>query len=139
MEKIRIGQNNIKRIEVNDNGDYIVINFNDRGMINKFFGLMRDFESKKDSFLEKAKNIDGLQDENERIGRYIDLDLEVHKWLAGQIDNIFGIDTCKKVFGEGVVPSMECYAEFFIQLKPFFAEYMKAHATKYNPNRTGSR
>ena len=44
MDRIRIS-NGEKRIEVNDQGEYITLNFNDQSLLPRFFHLKENFEA----------------------------------------------------------------------------------------------
>ena len=139
MNNIRI-KNNIKKIEVNDDGDYITINFNDRSIPSKFYSLTEKFEEKRTEAEKKLADIIKIENENQKARALFDLDLEIHNWLSKEVDNIFGEDTCKKVFGD-IVPNIYLYIEFFEQITPYFADYVnfqKELTTKYSPNRTGN-
>ena len=58
-----------------------------------------------------------------------------------EIDKLFGVDACKKVFC-GAIPSAYAIADFFEQLIPIFDEYadirQKKISEKYNRNRKGN-
>lgn len=139
MDSIRVSSN-IKKIEVNDNGDYITLNFNDRSFPSKFYSLMDQFESKKIEVESKLTEISSITDETEKTKEMLHLDMEIHKWLSKEVDNIFGEDTCKKVFGN-VIPNIFLYVDFFDQITPFFVEYVnfqKQLSSKYSPRRDGN-
>ena len=57
------------------------------------------------------------------------------------IDNLFGRDACKKVFGD-IIPSAYLIADFFEQLTPIAKKYKDARqkqiAEKYSNHRKGS-
>ncbi len=140
MDKIRVGQDRVKKIEVNDEGEFIELNFNDRSFPHRFFGLIESFEKKEKEFLKKAKEIEEKEcDTKEKDRAFLELDKEIHCFLMEQVDNVFGEDTCRKVFGD-IVPAVECYKDFFEALMPYFKDYAKSVSenTKYNAKRTGS-
>lgn len=128
--KIRVG-NGIK-IEVNDDGDYIVAHVEDHNFIDRFYGLIEKLKGIHASL--KAEESKGLS-EKEQLDLVKDKMLEIMR----AIDELFGQDTCKKVFGSGIVPNGYLIAEFFEQLEPIFREYaVKRQDTisqKYNRNR----
>jgi hypothetical protein len=140
MDKIRIRQEKIKKIEVNDKGEYIELNFNDRSFPHRFFELIKSFESKEKEFMDRAKKIEILEEKDEKTKASLELDKEIHYFLLKEVDKVFGNDTCKKVFGD-IIPSAECYKEFFEALMPYFQEFAKETAIenkKYTAERKGS-
>ena len=58
------------------------------------------------------------------------------------IDNLFGVGSCEKVFGD-IIPSAYALADFFDQLIPIFEEFasekQKSIAAKYNRTRKGQK
>ncbi|MCM1192024.1 MAG: hypothetical protein NC123_16775 [Butyrivibrio sp.] len=129
-KKIRVSEG--IRIEVNDNGDCIVAHVEDHNFIDNFHGL-----------IEKFENIHGelKAAEAKTVSKEEQMQLVKTKMqeITGAIDGLFGVDTCKKVFGEGVIPSGFLIAEFFEQLEPIFREYVdkrqRTISEKYNRNR----
>lgn len=141
MDSIRI-DSGAKRIEVNDNGDFIVLNFGDHNFPNKFFSLLDRVQTTFNGAEEKMRNAqkayaDGSVDQMRVAAQ---MDLELHSEFAHEVDELFGPDTCKKVFGD-IVPGIELIAEFFEALTPFFEDYGKKRAeklSKYSAKRTGN-
>lgn len=124
------------RIEVNDNGDCIVAHVEDHNFIDNFRGLIDKFER----IHEELKTAETGQISKEA---QIQLVKEKMQEIMGAIDGLFGLDSCKKVFGEGIIPSGYLVAEFFEQLTPIFQEYtsnrQKTIAEKYSRNRGHGR
>lgn len=119
MYKIRVGQKNIKRIEVNDNGDYIELNFNDLKLLDRVKEM-----------LEYMQDVDEITEENAR---------KVLSDMATQIDKVFGKDTCLKVFGT-VSPTPVLILDFFNQIIPLmekFAEEVNDN-NRYSADRQGN-
>lgn len=133
-----------KSIEVNDAGETIVLNFADQSFAPRFFAMVDEFNEKTGEFEAKAKKLDednaGLS-EFESAKAVAAFNLEIHEFFKDRIDNLFGPDTCRKVFGP-IVPGMECYTDFIEQLQPFFAKYGKEREAKirkkYNATRKGN-
>ncbi len=141
VDSIRVNTG-AKRIQVNDDGDCIVLNFADQSLPSRYFTLLEDLNTKRDAYIEKAKEIDAAKaDEMERFIAYAALNLEIHQYMREQVDGLFGADTCKKVFGD-IVPSIDLYEDFFTQLSPYFEKYALERKAKlqekYNPERTGN-
>ncbi|NCE65403.1 hypothetical protein D1159_12650 [Pseudoflavonifractor sp. 524-17] len=131
-----------KRIEVNDNGDYITLNFGDQSFPDRFFTTM-------DKIQEFAKEADPQEKEiraqheagSESLNRALfALYKDVHLRISAEVDHLFGPDTCKKVFGD-IVPGIELFDDFFTQLMPYFEEFSKERAqrmSKYSADRMGN-
>lgn len=133
-KKIRVNSGIV--IEVNDNGDTIIMNADDQEFIDKFYDLIDRIEQMKKQ-VEEA----GFRTKSER---------EKHKYMMDNtkdiimtdIDALFGAGTCQKVFGN-IIPSAYLIAEFFDQLIPIAKKYandrQQAISSKYNRNRKGKK
>lgn len=132
--KIRVSEG--IRIEVNDNGDCIVAHVEDHNFIDNFYGLIEKFEG----IHKELKTAEAKQISKEELLQLVKAKMQE---ITGAIDGLFGADTCRKVFGEGVIPSGYLIAEFFEQLTPIFLEYtnnrQKTISEKYNRNRGHGR
>lgn len=131
-----------KKIEVNDSGDYIVLNFSDSSFADRFFEMVDRVQGKANASIPKAKEIEETTEEGSeaRIRATAKLYREVHEEVASEVDGFFGSGTCKKVFGD-IVPGVELYDDFFQQLMPYFEEYGKERAqrmSKYSAARMGN-
>ena len=112
-----------KRIEVNDNGDYITLNFGDNSMPNRFYAMIDRVNEKLGASVAEAEKIeaehqrgdDGYSRATAALWR------RVHEDIRDEIDGFFGEGTCKKVFGD-ILPGIELYDDFFNQLIPYFRE-----------------
>ena len=125
MAGIRVNTG-VKRIDVNDNGDYITINLNDNTFLDRFFLLyenlvkMADESSAKESAVrEKYKdyvgNKNGGSGDVERlpdgmIRDVLSLYKDAGKTMMGEVDGLFGEGTCKKVFGD-ITPSFPAHKQ----------------------------
>ncbi len=131
-----------KKIEVNDNGDYIVLNFADSSFVDRFFAMYDRIKQKADDAVPRAEEIDTkYQHGSEEYARAAAaLYRALHEDIMCEVDGFFGPGTCKKVFGD-IVPGIELYDDFFQQLMPYFEEYGKERAqrmSKYSAARTGN-
>lgn len=132
MDKIRIG-GHIKRIEVNDEGEFITLPLSDDGFVLNFYKLM---DNMKQSGAELASREDIAGDGVKGVEEIIALEQDTKE----KVDALFGDGTCQKVFGN-VLPSMDLFVEFFGSLVPFFEEYKNDRMKKmgkYDAHRTGS-
>lgn len=132
-----------KRIEVNDDGEYITLNFADQSFPSRFYAMVDGFKIKQQEFQALAQEIDGDSTlaEDERMRKGLALNLEIHEYFKDQIDGLFGPDTCRKVFGD-IVPHIDLYADFLEQLTPYFEKYAKDRQnrikSKYSATRKGN-
>ena len=131
-----------KKIEVNDDGDCIVLNFSDSSFVDRFFAMYDRIRKRADEAVPQAKEIDAQyqagSEDHIRAGAALYRNL--HEDIAGEIDGFFGPDTCKKVFGD-IVPGIEHYDDFFQQLMPYFKEFGEERAvrmSKYSAARMGN-
>ena len=108
IDSIRI-DTGAKRIEVNDEGEYITLNFADQSLPTRFFAMADDFQEKEPEYRARAEAIDANTDltEYERMRATAQLNLEFHTYFKEQIDALFGANTCRKVFGD-IVPGVNC-------------------------------
>lgn len=125
MAGIRVNSGNIK-VEVNDNGDFIILR-KDMNFINKVNNFINGLDDVKAEYDNKVKDIDendpGYED------KVIDCIYCLHKELHDGIDFLFGNDTCKKVFGEGVedvIPTFDGVIDFFEQISPYITKLAKS-------------
>lgn len=116
MSSIRVKNIN-KKIEVNDEGEYIVLPFSDQSFPKRFFEL---FDSLSKMQKEAETKIHDIKDERSLI----DFNADIHERAKEEIDKVFGVGTCKKVFGD-IVPGIDMIQDFFEQLMPFFEEHSK--------------
>lgn len=142
-KSIRIGQRNTIKIEVNDNGDFIEFNPDDKRFsikINKFYRDLKAFMEEAEREISKFQAL-GKKATDEDILAALDYDAELSKKLAQCVDEAFGAGTCDKVFGEGVVPSIDSVSEFCNAITPYINEAVltrrKSVSGKYSASRNG--
>lgn len=138
MDKIRI-QRNIKRIEVNDNGDVIELDFDDLNLPYAFYGMIKKFETDRIKFTKELA--EKLKDKSaeETADEYVAAERELNIYMRDAIDKVFGEGTCRKVYGD-ILPSVEMHLQFFDALRPYFEEEAKrrqAKMNKYSARRLG--
>lgn len=131
-----------KRIEVNDNGDYITLNFSDHSFPERFFSMLDKVQAMTEEAEPKEATIRQQYEAGsmELMRALTALDAEIHKAISAEVDGLFGPDTCKKVFGD-IVPGVELYDDFFSQLMPYFEKFSnerKQRLSKYSADRTGN-
>lgn len=132
-----------KWIEVNDDGEKICLNFGDQDFPRRFFQMMEEFDAYIESIKGRAEELDEREwpNEREQAKARAELNAEIHVQLRDRIDDVFGADTCRKVFGP-IIPSVDLYAEFLEAITPYFAEYAKEREAtlkkKYSATRKGN-
>ena len=130
MDRIRI-KRNIKRIEVNDNGDILELDFDDLNLPYRYYAMLKDLEQDREMFTkELAEKIKDLSDE-ESADAFVQAERELNEYMRDAVDKVFGEGTCRKVYGD-ILPSWETHLQFFDALRPFFEEEAKRRQTKMN-------
>lgn len=130
MDKIRI-QRNVKRIEVNDNGDILELDFDDLNLPYNFYAMMKNFETDRVEFTKAlAEKIKGKSDK-ETVDAFVEAERELNVYVRDAIDKVFGEGTCRKVYGD-ILPSVEMHMRFFEALRPYFEEEAKRRQEKMN-------
>lgn len=141
--KIRVGSQ-VKKIEVNDEGDYIIINAADLSLLDRYSDMLQWFQDKQtemdtlDAQVEAAE--EGSLEEKVAVLRQI---TNISKECGERIDLFFGPGTCEKVFHGVTAPDGIMLAEFFEQITPIIQEaFQERHGAvsgKYSRNRRGSK
>lgn len=130
MDKIRI-QRNVKRIEVNDNGDILELDFDDLNLPYAFYGMIKQFEADRVKFTkELAEKIKDMSDK-ETVDAFVEAERELNIYMRDAVDKVFGEGTCRKVYGD-ILPSVEMHMQFFDALRPYFEEEAKRRQQKMN-------
>lgn len=138
MAGIRVNSG-IKRIEVNDEGDYITLSLSDNAFLDRFFSLYENVQEMASESAAAGKEIGG-SDDNKNLREVFRLYEEAGKKMCFEVDRLFGEGTCEKVFGS-ITPSIELYIDFFEQLTPYlheFAQEKRQRLSKYSAERTGN-
>jgi len=130
----------LRKIEVNDEGDYITINLADATFFRRFGELVKWIENQGDMVeaLEKEMSSEKEPTTDQKIaamGKVADICEECGR----QIDLFFGPDTCRKVFSGLTAPDALLIAEFFEQITPIMQKAAQERgekiSLKYNRNR----
>lgn len=149
MDSLRI-DNGLKKIEVNDAGEYIEFSVVDNDFFRGFSELMQWFGEK--STQENIKDMEGqagkVVSDNESeinhaaLNNVFDIREKISKEACEKIDNIFGEGASRKVFG-GITTDMYSIAEFFEKITPFIERYAKERNQtinkKYSKGRKGAK
>ncbi len=139
MDKIRITRN-IKRIEVNDNGEFITLDFDDLNLPYRYYGMLKRLEKDRVKFAqelqEKLRDKTGMDSADELVNAERDLNI----YFRDAIDEVFGEGTCRKVYGD-ILPSIDMHLQFFDAIRPYFeeeAQRRRQKMSKYSAKRSGS-
>ena len=119
-------------VEVNDNGDVILLNVGDERFMQKLYDFSMNVS-------ERARELSETQTED--IKQAIELDIELHTWLKEQFDELFGDKSYEKVFGKDIVVGSEFVLEFLDNILPVIQKYTDkrvAKFNKYSADRVGS-
>lgn len=147
MDKLRV-DSGIKKIEVNDAGEYIEIPISDTAFYERFGEIMKNFEQKQTEIEQEAtalseKHKDKPSDDVDAIVDSIQLYAELCQYTCSELDKLFGDGCCKKVFVGIQNPSVELIGDFFDQITPLLNQYAKERNQRinlvYNRNRKGAR
>lgn len=117
MEMIRT-----KRIEVNDSGEFITLDFDDPEFLCRYYAMLKRLAGAYERF---ANGLDGER--------------ELRIYFLAEVDGLFGEDACRKVHGD-ILPPLEAHMRFFEALRPYFeaeAERRRRLTEKYSAERRG--
>ena len=130
MEKIRIARN-VKRIEVNDNGEFIELDFDDLNLPYRYYAMLKRFEKDRAEFSrELSEKLKG-KTAAESTEELVEAERGLNMYLRDAIDEVFGEGTCRKVYGD-ILPSIEMHLQFFDALRPYFEEEAQRRQQKMN-------
>lgn len=116
-----------KKIEVNDSGEYIVLEIKNTTFMNNLICLMKELETASNNLLSQVS-----QDENgsvDEISSAIGQAADVCGKLAARTDEVFGEGTCRKVFGKQA-PGIYELADFFSQIGDLLHKYTEEESAE---------
>lgn len=149
MDSLRI-DNGLKKIEVNDAGEYIEFSVVNSGFFRAFFELLQWFEEQKtrkeikemEEQSDKVVSDDGNKINYGAANSMLDIRDKISREACEKIDNIFGCEASRKIFGS-VAPDMYMIADFFEKISPLIEKYQKERRQtinkKYSKNRKGAK
>ena len=129
MEKLRINKDDVYRIEVNDNGDYIEFDLLDIELPMKVINLGKEIEKQTDFYNKKSIAIYKQYKDNQEL-LYINknkCDVDFCNKLRKEFDKLLGENACYKIFGD--INRIGMFDDLFEQLMPHF-EKMKIDIEK---------
>lgn len=134
--------NGLRKIKVNDAGEYIEVSVNDSTFFDRFADLLvwiGDKEKELDQYGESHK-ADTLED-MEAVREVVKKRTETYQECCQRLDVLFGEGCCRKVFGD-IVPDDLLIMDFLEQLTPVIEELGKERnrklSSKYSRSRKGA-
>lgn len=131
MESIRVNRGIV--INVNDEGGTITVNVEDQQFLDKFYNYIQSLEDISKFMSSKEIKVKPEQEK-------VQIGIVKTKELMIKLDELFGENCCKKVFGD-MIPNFYLIADLFDQLTPIVEKYMterkKYISSKYSRSRTG--
>lgn len=136
----------IRKIGVNDAGDYIELSVTDVTLLDRFSDLVEWFNIKLDELNQidagfNARHVNDT-DDTQAIIEVIHLRTGVYTEFCTKLDEVFGEGCCKKVFGD-IIPDELPIMDFIEQMTPVMqrmaAERGEKLKTKYSRDRKGKQ
>lgn len=149
MDSLRI-DNGTKKIEVNDSGEYIEFSIVSNDFFRAFFDLLRWFDEQEnrkeiaemEEQKDKVVSEDGEKINYDAANNVLDISDKISMEACEKIDNIFGEEASRKIFGS-VIPDMYMIADFFEKISPLIEKYQKERNQtidkKYSKSRKGAK
>jgi len=150
------------RVEVNDVGDYIVLNPADASFTTRYAAFLKWLEAKEKELRkisdEADKKYEGRKMISENEDGTLDIDVDqyselvniyatAYKEITEQLEELFGQDVLKKYFricyevNPDFIPDMDYIGDFLEEMSPVLNEIYDAHFEKvkgrYSRNRRG--
>ncbi len=142
MQSLRIDTGSIKLAINEDPGRVIEFNPNDIGFVERFYGLISDFEEKEKEYTARIEKLD----ENKEIDSYgIPRNLgeglvilkDICEYMRGRIDHVFGDGTSQKAFGDA--NTLDMFEQFLDGVTPYIQNARTGKVEKYTGNRAQRR
>lgn len=153
---------NLVKVDVNDFGDYIMLDPSDASFQTRFFNLLKWVDEKQKELTslaeEKGKKYEGrkliTQDEDgnteidmEQLSDLVEIQTSFYRECKDQINALFGQDTLEKYFrvcyeiNPAFLPDEDCIADFLDEITPVLNQVYNARFERikgrYNKNRKG--
>lgn len=139
MEKIRL-QRNVKHIEVNDDGEFITLDFDDLDLPYRYYGMLKKLEKDRVRFSKEMAEKFKDRSPEDIAEELVEAEFKMNIYFRDAVDEVLGAGTCRKVYGD-ILPSLEMHLQFFDALRPYFEEEAKRRQermSKYSARRTGN-
>lgn len=125
-----INLNRATEVEIGDKK--IKLDFSDKRLLNKILKLMKKYQNIEEEINDRVEEIEKKEDMSDldKIIAYSDVEIDVLTEFRNDVDNTFGINLCDTLFGEGVLPEIERYFEFFEAISPIVQKAQKEQSDK---------
>lgn len=95
MNSLRVKKDNIYRIEVNDDGEYIEFDLQDTSLNIKYYNALEEINS----LMEKVKQKEAkLNKKKADVIEYLKLEEDTFKKSREIMDSFLGLNACQKIF-----------------------------------------
>jgi hypothetical protein len=133
IDSIRI-DTGVKRVLINDGPVYIEFNPSDILFAERYYQLLKTFETKLLEYKARARvldantstDVDGLP---ANIPEGFGMVKEASAFMRVEVDKLFGEGTSQKVFGDAV--NLDMFDQFFNGLAPFISRAREEKVSKY--------
>lgn len=126
-DSIRVRKTGLQ-VDVNDAGEFIVLDLYNPGFLSSILDLFKEFETSAKSLSSciEETHSESLED----ISAIARQTTEECEKMAAKIDEVMGADTCRKVFGPGT-PGICELADFFGQVGEIIKKQGDGKVAKY--------
>ena len=142
MAGIKINTGTI-RLEVDCDGvkDEISFNPNDVVFMENIYRLMGELQNKKEEYAGVERKLNSNQDTDENgipvnMKERLSLVLDICSYIKGQIDEIFGAGTSKKLFGNA--NTLDMFEQFFNGITPYIQSARESKLAQYKNISSGN-
>jgi tetrahydromethanopterin S-methyltransferase subunit G len=116
MERINFDNGN-KKVQVNEDGDFIILPMGDNSFPKRLIEFSEKMELTYGELIEKEKELAGSD-----ITILSEMRAELYTRIGCYFDEIFGIGSCKKVFGN-LAPAQYLMFDFLEQIQPLVGKF----------------
>lgn len=129
MEKIKINKEDVYKVEVNDNGDYIEFDLLDIELPMRIYNLSKELTKQAEFYNQKVESVE-KEYKNDPTMLFITkskVDNDFCNKLRSEFDKVLGEGACQKIFGS--TNRIGMFDELFEQLVPVF-EHIEEESKK---------
>lgn len=134
MDSLRINTGEIRLCVNDDPHRVIAFNPTDISFVERFYGLLSEFEGKEKDYRRKAE---ALQENTEvgafgipkNVGGALELLRETCGFLREKIDDVFGTGTSQAAFGDA--NTLDMFEQFLNGVTPFVQKAREKQVNKY--------
>lgn len=132
----------VVRILINDGPHALVFNPTDVVFVERFYAMLREFETRMGEYEEQAAELDKSRDVDAmgiptNAKQRLEFIHDICAFVFSQIDELFGSDTSLHLFGG--MESLDMIEQFFSGLAPLIQETRQKQVAKYTANSGGRK